>query len=303
MKTNPTAVLCIIGAMAIASQCLAQGNTNSATDSAASAITPPAHWVMPKTFQPDTFKKWTGSSNSDEIQKAADAGDVLAQCEMGDIYISGRGVPMDKVKAAEWYQKSAEVGYAIAQFKLALKYSHGTGVKQDEVAAASWFQKAVDQGCKEAARHLADMYYTGRGPVKQDYVHALVLYERAVEISGDSLSECAIANMYAQGLGITQDKAKAMELYQDAANAGGSNAQCTLGDMYASGTNLPKDLAKAYAWYTVATSSADPNMVKRGKKGLSDLEPSLTPELKTAAEKLILEFREIVKKNKRPFHN
>ncbi len=258
---------------------------------------------MPKTFQPDTTKTWPGNVSADETRKAADAGNPLAQCAMGDICAkAANGVPVDAAQAVAWYQKAAEQGYAVAQFRLALKYSRGTGVKMDEVTAAAWFQKAADQGNKEAARHLGDMYFTGRGPVKQDYPHALVLYERAVEISGDALAACFIADMYAQGLGVTQNKAKALELYQDAATANGGNAQCKLGDLYANGNDLPKDLARSYAWYTMATVSGDPNMVKRAKKGLSALEPLLTPELKTEAEKLVQSFRETVNRNKRPFH-
>jgi len=285
----------------------AQDNGNPAPANAvttpAAALAPPVNWAVPKTFPPDTTKLWPGSASLEETQKAADQGDPLAQCAMGDFCIKGsNGVPADASKAVEWYQKSAAQGYAVAQFRLALKYSRGTGITMDEVAAASWFQKAVDQGNKEAARHLADMYSKGRGPVKQDYAHALALYERAVELSGDTLSECFIADLYAQGLGVAKDKAKALELYQDAANAGGSNAQCALGDMYATGTDLPKDLARAYAWYSLATSSADPNMVKRGTKGTNGLELILTPEQKTEAARLVQEFRDTVKKNKRPFH-
>jgi len=311
MQHHPTAntILVLLVITAAASALRAEGGSSAQPAKAATAASgtsvnaSPADWVIPKTFQPDTTKTWPGNASADETRKAADAGNPLAQCAMGDICAkTASSVPADAAQAVVWYQKASEQGYAVAQFRLALKYSRGTGVKMDEVTAASWFQKAADQGNKEAARHLGDMYFTGRGPVKQDYPHALLLYEKAVEISGDALSECFIADMYAQGLGIAQNKPKALELYQDAANANGGNAQCKLGDLYANGTDLPKDLARSYAWYTMATVSGDPNMVKQAKKGISALEPTLTPEQKADAEKLVQSFRETVKRNKRPFH-
>lgn len=304
---NTTLGIIIIAAAA--SICGAQNKMNPVPASAATipaaAIDPPASWVVPKSFPADTTKVWQGSASLEETQKAAEQGDPLAQCAMGDI-CSKKGaddIPADAPKSVEWYKKAAEQGYAVAQFKLALKYSRGVGVGMDELTAASWFQKAVDQGNKEASRHLADMYSKGRRSVKQDYAHAIVLYQKAVELSGDVLSESFIADMYAQGLGVAQDKAKALELYQDAANAGGSYAQCQLGDMYASGNCLPNDLARAYAWFILANSGTPKDMIKRGKKGMDDLELNLTPEQKTGAEKLVREFRETVEKNKRPFHN
>ena len=296
--------------IAAASLCAGQESTKPAPSNAAQAtavaLVQPAHWVIPKTFGPDTTKSWPGNASVEQTLRAAEQGDPLAQCAVGDLYMKGakgtNAVPEDHAKAVEWYQKSAEQGCAMAQFKLALKYSRGVGVAMDEAKAAAWFQKAVDQGKKEAARHLADMYASGRGPVMRNDAKAVGLYQRAIDLSGDTLSEFLLAKMVAQGLGVPKNEALALELYQDAANAGEGRSQCKLGEMHLSGNGLPKDLVRAYAWYSLACSSSEALTAKAAKQSKNDAEPKLTPEQKAEAAKLIEDLSTVIRKNKRPWH-
>lgn len=303
MKTT----LGILSIAAIASLCAGQESTKPASSNAApTAMAQPAHWVIPKTFVPDTTKSWPGNASVEETRKAADTGDPLAQCALADLYMKGvkgtNAVPEDRAKAVEWYQKAADQGCAMAQFKLALKYSRGVGVAMDEVKAAAWFQKAVDQGNKEAARHLADMYASGRGPVLRNDAKAVELYQKAIDLSGDTLSEFLLAKMVAQGLGVPKNEALALELYQDAANAGEGRSQCKLGEMHASGNGLPKDPVRAYAWYSLACSSSEALTSKAATQAKNDLEPNLTPQQKAEATKLTAELSVSIRKNKRPWH-
>ncbi len=60
--------------------------------------------------------------------------------------------------------------------------------------------------------------------------------------------------MYDQGLGVTQDYAKAVKWYRKAAEQGNAGAQYNLGVMYGKGQGVPQDYAKAHMWYNLAAS-------------------------------------------------
>jgi len=54
------------------------------------------------------------------LEKAANQGDLQAQIEMGDIYLSAanNGIRQDYTKARHWYEKAAAQGAAYAQRRL-----------------------------------------------------------------------------------------------------------------------------------------------------------------------------------------
>ena len=51
-------------------------------------------------------------------RRAADAGDVGAQYNLGVIYREGEGVEADATQAVAWFRRAADAGYAEAQFNL-----------------------------------------------------------------------------------------------------------------------------------------------------------------------------------------
>ena len=53
-------------------------------------------------------------------KRAADAGNVNAQCNVGVCYYNGNGVTVDMVKGVKWFRKAAESGNANASCCLAL---------------------------------------------------------------------------------------------------------------------------------------------------------------------------------------
>ena len=64
-------------------------------------------------------------------RKAAEQGDAEAQCNLGELYANGTGVPQDYAQAVAWYREAAEGGNAQAQYNLGQLYANGTGVPQD----------------------------------------------------------------------------------------------------------------------------------------------------------------------------
>ena len=72
------------------------------------------------------------------FRKAAERGNVNAQCNLGICYDKGIGVEQDSVEAAKWFRKAAEQGDAEAQCNLGRFYDYGIGVGQDSVEAVKW---------------------------------------------------------------------------------------------------------------------------------------------------------------------
>lgn len=73
---------------------------------------------------------------------AAQAGDVEAMANVGEIFERGLGESANYEAAALWYRKAAEAGNSRAQFNLGTLYEQGLGVAADKVEALNWYRKA-----------------------------------------------------------------------------------------------------------------------------------------------------------------
>ena len=76
-------------------------------------------------------------------------------------------------------------------------------------------------------------------------------YARAVT-SGSDIAKLFLGRLYEDGLGVPRDGAKAMALYQDAADKGVASAQYRLGLGYNLGLGGLRDDAKAHFWLSKA---------------------------------------------------
>ena len=76
----------------------------------------------------------------------ARAGDARAQSGLGFMYYSGRGVPRDSVRAAEFFQRAAEQGEPTAQLFLAQMYFKSDGVPMNAPLALMWVELALAGG-------------------------------------------------------------------------------------------------------------------------------------------------------------
>ena len=74
------------------------------------------------------------------------------------MYDDGKGVPQDYTKAVFWYTKAAEQGDISAQCRLGKMFLDGEGVTKDSEKALYWFTRAGEQGCLGAPPHLRKKY-------------------------------------------------------------------------------------------------------------------------------------------------
>jgi len=119
-----------------------------------------------------------------ETKGKAEAGDAIAQYNLGVMYRKGQGVEQDFKEAVKWYQKAADQGYAPAQHNLGVMYENGQGVEQDCEEAVRWYQKSADQGYATGQSNLGVMYENGEG-VPEDNVTAYAWHNIAAA-NGDA---------------------------------------------------------------------------------------------------------------------
>ena len=72
-------------------------------------------------------------------------------------------------------------------------------------------------------------------------------YTRAAD-KEDGEAQNAIGNFYQEGLGVTQDYAKAMAWYRKAVDQGDAQAERNIGTLYENGLGVAQDHSEAEAW-------------------------------------------------------
>jgi TPR repeat protein len=91
------------------------------------------------------------------FQLASQAGNTKAMVSLGRIF---RIPSINKLDdSIYWYQKAADGGNTSGMVSLGFAYRDGSGVPVDRVKAAEWFAKAVEGGHESAKILLAKVYY------------------------------------------------------------------------------------------------------------------------------------------------
>jgi hypothetical protein len=85
------------------------------------------------------------------------------------------------------------------------------------------------------------------------FEEAVVYYQQA-GLQGHVLAQKSLGFTYANGLGVTQDYAKAAQWHHMAADQGDADAQHNLGFLYASGRGVEADFVQAHMWYNIAAA-------------------------------------------------
>ena len=200
-----------------------------------------------------------------DILKLAEAGDIFAQNELANMYLYGDGIEEDEEEGVKWLKRSAEAGYWISMDNLGnVCYNQGNYEE-----AVEWYRKGFEKGYDWSGYNLAYCYSNGIG-VSQDKQKALELYKKVYELGGSASGEAAnqigiiydenqnnseeavkwyrkgfekgydwsgvnLADCYSNGIGVSQDKQKALELYKKVYELGGSasgEAACKIGGIY-----------------------------------------------------------------------
>ncbi len=181
----------------------------------------------------------------------ADAGDPAAQTLIAEIYWRGRGVAIDRKRAASWYKFAAEGGQREAQFAYGNILLRGKIVPEDKEKGRYYLEEAAKAGHTRAAFNLAQII-TAKRPTWAGFKKALPWYELAAK-GGVTDAQYALASIYAEAKGVQfNDDEKALKWLRLAAQGGLDTAQVELGIWLANGRAGPKDPKNAFRWFSRA---------------------------------------------------
>ncbi len=187
----------------------------------------------------------------------AKGGDGESMNNLGMLYDTGKGVPLDSKEALMWFRKSAEVGHAGGMSNLGRMLEQGRGTSRHVDTAAAWFRKAADLGQVDAQYNLGVLYERGEGVLKNDK-HAAAWYSMAAA-HGQVQAQARLGHLYRTGKGVEQDKSKATLLLYGASMNGHERAK---EELFAMAENEYKDkgLPKVNLF---GAELSNPNGVKR----------------------------------------
>jgi len=135
--------------------------------------------------------------------KSANQGDADAQCDLGIMYLQGRGVDKNETAAVTYFQKAAEQGHADAQFNLAVSYENGEGVDKDVPKAIALFCKAAEQGNSDAQVQLDFLFIEGLSTDKEK--RDIFLWYQKEAAKNLKFAQRALVKAYSLGVGVCQD--------------------------------------------------------------------------------------------------
>ncbi|MEO8448199.1 MAG: PEGA domain-containing protein [Gemmatimonadota bacterium] len=197
---------------------------------------------------------------ADLCQKEAQAGDVAAERTLAKLQEDGKGVPQDRVQAANWFRKAAEAGDRESMLKMGYLYRTGTGVKKDETQSAIWFKKTAEAGDPVGELEYGVALENGDG-ISKNESEAAVWYKKSAD-HGNSFGARRLGRLYERGKGVRKNEAEAKVFYEAAANKGDSEAQYLLGKLYKDGKGVEKSPTMALEWFKKAAA--------QGHKGAAD---------------------------------
>lgn len=196
--------------------------------------------------------------------KGGDAARGIADgcVNVGNCYRRGYGVKVDPDAAYEWFSKAACQGSWVAMLGLASLCRNGESRKGSLEDAGAWAKRAVEEltplaekGLAEAQCALADCYANGWG-VDKCPEDAARWYAEAFD-GRNWIAAGRLARLYAAGVGVAQDAAKAVELLVRAEKES-AEARCSLGECHERGEwGFGTDVAKAFELYRRSASEGD----------------------------------------------
>ncbi|MBI4923854.1 MAG: SEL1-like repeat protein [Devosia nanyangense] len=192
---------------------------------------------------------------------------TYAEGILGYMYAEGLGTDRDLSSALFHFQAGSDGGdeysssrIPVTETEIACEDAAGSQYEPGGVGHGLEFEaidaEAAIAACQAALEanpgSVGDKVWLARAFLKADRVaDAVPLLEEGVG-AGNVLAQALYADLLVTGTGLGADPARALELYQSAADRNFAPAQFTLGDIYAAGTIVPADPAVALAWYRKA---------------------------------------------------
>jgi TPR repeat protein len=175
------------------------------------------------------------------LESSAKSGNPYALKTLGEIYLTGHGVPANPAKAQRYLERAAEKGNIGAQVELGQALWEGERLPKDRVKGLQLIESAART---DPLGQLALGRMLLSGELPRDVPRALALLEASAEKNNPyALEELGV--IYLRGDGVRADPAKARAYLEQAVEKGSSGAQVKLGEALWKGDQLGRDKAKA----------------------------------------------------------
>jgi TPR repeat protein len=122
------------------------------------------------------------------------------------LYLAG-----DKAGAIRYFLPAAQAGNSLAEIQVGYQYENGEGVSQDYRQAAQWYARAANLGAPTADCNLGFLYEAGAG-VAEDWVQASRLYQAGADLN-NKRCQFLLGRAYEFGIGVAQNRASAIEWF------------------------------------------------------------------------------------------
>jgi len=221
-------------------------------------------------------------------QKAADQGHLRALNNLGNIYLLGRGVPVDLEQAKKYLIKPATAGIAVSQFGMAAAFFfqkdaaeampwlrrsmqggyiwaysryarslyYAEGVERDVAAALDLARKLAKRGDGNSQALVAHILLANTEKMPADAKEAYEFARKSAE-QGNSYGQRILGSCYYRGFGVKQDAAEAVHWYRLSAEQKDATAACNLAELLESGSGTARDVREAVKWYQVGAEAGD----------------------------------------------
>ena len=94
---------------------------------------------------------------------AASRGSIPAQKQLAEMFLKGRGVPIDKVQSYEWYRTAAKSGDGEALYHIGSMNMDGIGAIMDRTRGIAYLQESARANWAPAAYRLGLAFEEGEG--------------------------------------------------------------------------------------------------------------------------------------------
>lgn len=176
----------------------------------------------------------------DMLERASRRGIVDGRVKMARIYLQGRLVPKDDVRAYENFKYGVERGNIEAKYYYALCLRNGWGCTADHRTAAVAAREAADAGDSYAQLLYGTFLRDGIG-MEANTALALKYFEKSAQ-QGNIHAKGLLSDLISKAKDISPETAgTGVGLVQQAANDGDAVSAFSLGNMYTEGRQLPRD--------------------------------------------------------------
>ena len=188
--------------------------------------------------------------------KAGEQGIARAHYNIGNMFFNGRGMSVDYKEASRRFKLAADQDYPPAQYNYAYGLEQGLGGEKDPNAAFEWYLKAAENGLAKAQIKVAKSYETGLLGVTKDKAKAVEWYEKASIQKETPEARYHLAMLYIDD---ETKRQKGIQLLREAAEDGERLAQYQLGYLYGQGKKAKQDYEQAVFWYKRAAKQQVPD--------------------------------------------